>query len=174
MEITSGPLLALFLLAVGQDILRGKMVFSVPQFFRASADDDPAAPGLGQRPGGVGVELDRIGGGGGNVDAGKAAQLAFGDLADEGVVEDELGTERGVAAETGERLVKILLPGLRLLRFDWVLAALQPTPDAVDRMGGADQGDGDLTGSGRGVGVGRAEHADAVAGIDVTVSGAEL
>lgn len=125
------------------------MFFAVVEFFRAGADHDAAASGVGQGPGGVGVHLDRVGGGGGCVGAGQAAQLAFGDLADEGVIEDELGAERGVGAEAGERLVQVLLAGFGVLGLDVVLAALEPASDAVDRMGGADQGDGDLTGSGR-------------------------
>ncbi|MEU8524056.1 hypothetical protein AB0C77_00410 [Streptomyces sp. NPDC048629] len=69
--------------------------------------------------GSVGVEIDCFLGGGDCVDANHEAQLAFGDLADGGVVEDELGAERGVGAETGKRLVKVLLA-----RFG-VLAALE-------------------------------------------------
>ncbi|MFE6904411.1 hypothetical protein ACFVFJ_47855 [Streptomyces sp. NPDC057717] len=71
------------------------------ELFRAGADRDAAAPGVGQGPGGIGVEIDCVLGGGDGVGANHAAQLAFGGLADEGVVEHELGAERGVGAETG-------------------------------------------------------------------------
>ncbi|CAM5553990.1 hypothetical protein SALBM311S_02828 [Streptomyces alboniger] len=96
------------------------MVFALVEFFGAGADYDAAASGFGQGPGGVGVHLDCLLGGGGCVGAGQAAQVAFGDLADEGVVEDELGAERGVGTETGERLVQVLLAGFGVLGLDAV------------------------------------------------------
>ncbi|MFF0626479.1 hypothetical protein [Streptomyces sp. NPDC004296] len=107
------------LFAFGRALRRRRVAFSVLELFPAGADHDAAAPGAGQGSGGVGVEIDCVLGGGDCVGANHAAQLAFGDLADEGVVEDELGAERGVGAETGERLVKVPWPGLVYLASMW-------------------------------------------------------
>ena len=114
---------------------------AIEQLLGTGADDDPAASGLGQRAGGVAVDLDRLGGGGDDVGARQAAQLALGDLPDQGVVEDEFGSELAVGAEAGKGLVQILLPGFGVLGLDPVPAALQPAADTVDRLGGADQRD---------------------------------
>jgi hypothetical protein len=52
--------------------------------------------------------------------------LPVGDLADQGVVEYEPGTETGVCAEAGKGLVQVLLAGLGFLRLDLRSAPLQP------------------------------------------------
>ncbi|MET9901603.1 hypothetical protein ACQF36_26190 [Streptomyces sp. Marseille-Q5077] len=49
------------------------------------------------------VDVAQVGGLVEAVDLCQAAQLAFGDLADESVVEDEFPAEGGVGIETGER-----------------------------------------------------------------------
>ncbi|MFF7640917.1 hypothetical protein [Streptomyces canus] len=65
-------------------LLRRRVALAVLELFRAGADDDAAAPGVGHGPGDVGVEIDCVLGGGDCVGAGQAAQWAFGDLPDEG------------------------------------------------------------------------------------------
>ena len=138
------------------------------------AQDDAAAAGLGERPGRVGVQAGALGDGGLHVGLGEQAELPVGDLADQGVIEDELGAEVGVGAEAGEGLVQVLLSGLGLLRLDPRLAAFQPAAHPVDGGGRADEADGDVAGRGRGVCVGRAVNGDAVARVDVPVPGPEL
>ncbi|MER5833750.1 hypothetical protein ABT116_23540 [Streptomyces sp. NPDC002130] len=72
------------------------MAFSVLELFGVDADHDAAAPGVGQGPGGVGVENDCVLGGGGCVGADHAARLAFEVLADKSVVAED--THRNLLA----------------------------------------------------------------------------
>ena len=74
------------------------------------AQDDAAAAGLGERPGRVSVQARALGDGGPHVGAGEQAELPVRYLADQGVIEDQPGTEVGVRTEAGEGLVQILLP----------------------------------------------------------------
>ena len=174
-EVAADLGLAVILLAVGVAARRpGGLAVVLADLLGPGAQDDAAAAGLGQRPGGVGVQPGALGDGGLHVGPGEHAKLPVGDLTDQGVIEDQPGPEVSVRAEAREGLVEVLLPGLGLFPLDPRPAAFQPASHAVDGGRRADEADGDVAGRGRGVRVGRAVHGDAVARVDVPVPGPEL
>ena len=111
MGAAPGVTLVLLLVVFGCILLcRQRPGFTVLELVGASADHDSAASVLGKRPGGVGIDADGIGDGGSDIGAGHEAQLAFGDLLDKGVIDDELGSERGVGTEPGKGRCRFSCP----------------------------------------------------------------
>ena len=138
------------------------------------ADHDAASSAFGEGSGGAGVQVCGLGDGCLHISLGELAELAFGDLAYQRIVEDQFGAEVRLRAEAREGQVQVLLAGLGLFRVDRGPAPLQPAAQALDGARRPDEADRDGVRCGRGIRVGRPVYRDAVARVDVPVPGAEF
>ena len=150
------------------------LVVALADLLGPRAENDTAPSAFTEGSGRVGVHGGGLGDGCFHVGSGQLTELAAGDLAHQRVVEDKLGAEARLRAESREGQVQVLLAGLGLFRLDRGPAPLQPAAQALDGLRWPYQADRDGMRRGRGVRAGRPVHGDAVARVDVPVPGAEL
>src|SRR5258708_30732870 len=96
------------------------------------ADDDAASPAFGERPGGADIQIRGFADGRLDVGLRELTELAFGDLAHQRVVEQEIGSEAGLRAEAWERQEQVLLARFGFFRVDRGPASFQPAPQSID------------------------------------------